>query len=143
MARKKRKAGVRRPSPRPSSASFQMSPAALRLAAFALFALFLAHAVVFGMRAVLAERKESSDAMNYIAVARNLSTGEGFVQDAPAIPNPERRFPEINLLIDSVFLSSVPLLSRGWIVPVGGSTPDRLKVGRSTSDWLKGSRGGR
>ena len=88
MARKKRKAGVRRPSPRPSSASFQMSPAALRFAAFALFALFLAHAVVFGMRAVLAERKESSDAMNYIAVARNLSAGEGFVQDAPGHNQP-------------------------------------------------------
>ena len=24
-------------------------------------------------------------------------------------------------------LSSVPLLSRGWIVPVGGATPDRQK----------------
>ena len=32
---------------------------------------------------------------------------------------------EINFLIDSYFLSVVPLLSRGWIVPVGGSTPDR------------------
>ena len=30
------------------------------------------------------------------------------------------------------------LLARGWIVPVGGSTPDRLKVGGSTSDRLKG-----
>ena len=28
-----------------------------------------------------------------------------------------------------VFLSAVPLLSRGWIVPVGGSTPDRHKAG--------------
>ena len=28
------------------------------------------------------------------------------------------------------FLSSIPLSSRGWIVPVGGSTPDRLKVGK-------------
>ena len=34
-----------------------------------------------------------------------------------------------NLLIDFYFLSSVPLFSRGWIVPVGGSTPDRLKIG--------------
>ena len=33
----------------------------------------------------------------------------------------------MNLLIDSCFLSVVPLFSRGWIVPVGGSTPDRLK----------------
>ena len=31
----------------------------------------------------------------------------------------------MNLLIDSHFLSVVTLLSRGWIVPVGGSTPDR------------------
>ena len=28
---------------------------------------------------------------------------------------------------DFCFPGSVPLLSRGWIVPVGGSTPDRLK----------------
>ena len=34
---------------------------------------------------------------------------------------------EINFLIDSYFLSVVPLLSRGWIVPVGGATPDRLR----------------
>ena len=34
------------------------------------------------------------------------------------------------------------LLARGWIVPVGGSTPDRLKVGGSTSDRLKGLRWG-
>ena len=33
----------------------------------------------------------------------------------------------MNLLIDSCFLSVVSLLSRGWIVPVGGSTPDRLE----------------
>ena len=33
--------------------------------------------------------------------------------------------PEMNLLIDSCFLSVVPLLSRGWSFPVGGSTPDR------------------
>ena len=32
---------------------------------------------------------------------------------------------------------STPLPLRGWIVPVGGSTPDRLKVGGSTSDRLK------
>ena len=31
----------------------------------------------------------------------------------------------MNLLTD--FLTAVPLLSRGWIVPVGGSTPDRQK----------------
>ena len=31
----------------------------------------------------------------------------------------------MNLLIDFCFLSSVSLPSRGWIVPVGGSTPDR------------------
>ena len=35
----------------------------------------------------------------------------------------------MNLLIDSCFPSVVSLLSRGWIVPVGGSTPDRLKAG--------------
>ena len=45
----------------------------------------------------------------------------------PAIPNPERHLPEMNLLFDSCFPSVVPLLSRGWIVPVGGATPDRLK----------------
>ena len=33
----------------------------------------------------------------------------------------------MNLLIDSCFQSAVPLLSRGWIVPVGGATPDRLR----------------
>ena len=36
--------------------------------------------------------------------------------------------PEMNLLFDSCFPSAVPLLSRGWIVPVGGATPDRLKA---------------
>ena len=46
----------------------------------------------------------------------------------PAIPNPERHLPEMNLLFDSCFPSVVPLLSRGWIVPVGGATPDRLKA---------------
>ena len=46
----------------------------------------------------------------------------------PAIPKPERHLPEMNLLFDSCFPSVVPLLSRGWIVPVGGSTPDRLKA---------------
>ena len=35
----------------------------------------------------------------------------------------------MNLSIAFYFLSVVPLLSRGWIVPVGGSTPDRLKTG--------------
>ena len=38
--------------------------------------------------------------------------------------------PDMNLLIDSCFLSAVPLLARGWIVPVGGSTPDRLRNSR-------------
>ena len=37
----------------------------------------------------------------------------------------------MNLSIDSHFLFVIPLLSRGWIVPVGGATPDRL------SDWLR------
>ena len=46
----------------------------------------------------------------------------------PAIPKPERHLPEMNLLFDSCFPSVVPLLSRGWIVPVGGATPDRLKA---------------
>ena len=52
------------------------------------------------------------------------------------------------LLIDSCFLSVVPLLSRGWIVPVGGSTPDRLKLDRlkvegATPDRLSRIFGGR
>ena len=42
---------------------------------------------------------------------------------------PEKNIPEMNLLIDYCFPFVVPLPSRGWIVPVGGSTPDRLKVG--------------
>ena len=46
----------------------------------------------------------------------------------PATPNPEMHSPEMNLLIDSRFPSAVPLPSRGWIVPVGGSTPDRLRL---------------
>ena len=37
---------------------------------------------------------------------------------------------KMNLLIDSHFLSVVTLLSRGWIVPVGGSTPDRHQADR-------------
>ena len=43
----------------------------------------------------------------------------------PAIPNPES-IPQNKS--SNCFLPSVPLLSRGWIIPVGGSTPDRLKV---------------
>ena len=39
--------------------------------------------------------------------------------------------------VDFCFLSVVPLLSRGWIVPVGGSTPDRLKLDRLKLDRLK------
>ena len=59
----------------------------------------------------------------------------------PAIPNLERHLPEMNLLIDSCFMTSVSLLSRGWIVPVGGATPDRHKAGGATPDRLKiGSR---
>ena len=46
----------------------------------------------------------------------------------------------MNLLTDFCFLDSVPLLSRGWIVPVGGSTPDRLK--NRLKDWLKLKRSG-
>ena len=42
----------------------------------------------------------------------------------------------MNLLIGFCFLSVVPLLLRGWIVPVGGSTPDRLR------DLGGGGRGG-
>ena len=40
-------------------------------------------------------------------------------------------------------LASVSLLSRGWIVPVGGLTPDRHKVGgkpRLAQGWLKDER---
>ena len=40
----------------------------------------------------------------------------------------------MNRLIDSCFLSVVALLSRGWIVPVGGSTPDRLRYDRLIPD---------
>ena len=88
MAKKKRKA--RSPqSPGPSTpAAARLSHGAARFAAAALLALFLAHAVVFGMRAVLAERRESTDAMNYISVARNLSAGEGFVQSSPGHNQP-------------------------------------------------------
>ena len=43
----------------------------------------------------------------------------------------------MNLLTDFCFLSAVPLLSRGWIVPVGGSTPDRLKLDRLKDDRLR------
>ena len=39
--------------------------------------------------------------------------------------------------VDFCFLSVVPLLSRGWIIPVGGSTPDRLKLDRLKLDRLK------
>lgn len=83
MARKKRKAGKRQSATAIPTAEFKISPLSLRLAAAALLALLLAHSVVFGMRAVLAEKRDSSDAMNYISVARNLSAGEGFVQSAP------------------------------------------------------------
>ena len=37
------------------------------------------------------------------------------------------------------FLFVIPLLSRGWIVPVGGSTPDRLRTARvlmSREAWV-------
>ena len=37
-------------------------------------------------------------------------------------------------------LGSFALLSRGWIVPVGGSTPDRLKDDRLKDDRLKDDR---
>ena len=44
--------------------------------------------------------------------------------------------------LSNCFLSSVALLSRGWIVPVGGATPDRLKVGGAIPDrrWLGNDR---
>ena len=45
----------------------------------------------------------------------------------------------MNLLIDFCFLSAVPLLSRGWIVPVGGSTPDRLKDRRKIDQRKAGA----
>ena len=51
-------------------------------------------------------------------------------QISPAIPNLERHPPEMNLLIHPCFPSAVPLLSRGWRFPVGGSTPDRHKDDR-------------
>ena len=46
----------------------------------------------------------------------------------------------MNLLIGSCFLSAVSLLSRGWIVPVGGSTPDRLSLTGSRTDRFRGDR---
>ena len=92
MARKRKAArpSPRIPGPAPGvrTAELRIPPLALRLAAAALLALFLAHAVLFGMRAVLAERRESSDGMNYISVARNLSAGEGFVQSSPGHNQP-------------------------------------------------------
>ena len=56
----------------------------------------------------------------------------GIERKAPPTPNTSLQF-QIRKSIprnesSNCFLSSVPLLSRGWIIPVGGSTPDRLKV---------------
>ena len=49
----------------------------------------------------------------------------------PPPPNISMRFRirRADRKIDFYFLSVVPLLSRGWILPVGGSTPDRHKAG--------------
>ena len=82
MARKRAKRQIR-PSLRFQPPPMEIPSGALRLAAAALAALFLAHVVMFGLRTVMAERRASSDGMNYISVARNLSAGEGFVQSAP------------------------------------------------------------
>ena len=59
---------------------------------------------------------------------------------ALVIPNPEKvssRNESFNWFF--CFLSVVALLSRGWIVPVGGSTPDRLKLGRLKREEEGGS----
>lgn len=54
----------------------------------ALGLVFIAHVGVFGFRSLVAERRIRSDAMNYIAVARNLSAGEGLVQSAVGFNQP-------------------------------------------------------
>ena len=63
-----------------------------------------------------------------------------------AISNPKDVFPKGNSLIDFCFLDSVSLPSRGWIVPVGGATPDRHQADRhrpAQSDRLRpAQRGG-
>ena len=67
---------------------------------------------------------------------------------APPPPNISRNsksgktFPKMNLFIDFYFPSAAPLFSRGWIVPVGGSTPDRhFPTGTKTTDISRPTRG--
>ena len=80
MARKKRKAG--KPSPT-GAAEVRLSSGAARLAIAALCALAVAHAAVFAWRVADERRITLTDVPNYVAVARNLSQGRGFVQSAP------------------------------------------------------------
>ena len=55
----------------------------------------------------------------------------------PTIPKPERHPRNQSF---NCFLSSAPLLSRGWIVPVGGATPDRQRP-TGAGDYARGLRG--
>ena len=116
MARKKRRA--KRPSALPRSGSrspgAQIPPVALRLGMAALFALLLAHAVVFGWRLMSAERIASPDWFNYVAISRNLSEGHGFTQSAPGFNQPsfwgDRFAPDFPPRTDSKHSVLYPLL---------------------------------
>ncbi len=50
--------------------------------------LFVGHVGVFGWRSITFDRRVTSDSMNYIDVARNLSAGEGLVQSAAGYNQP-------------------------------------------------------
>ena len=50
--------------------------------------LFAAHLIVFGWFSMTIERRVSPDSMNYISVARNATSGDGFVQSAPGFNQP-------------------------------------------------------
>ena len=68
-----------------------------------------------------------------LGVAPDLVPVGGCTPDRNDPPPPNTR-PQFQIRKDTpqnesfnCFLSSVPLLSRGWIVPVGGATPDRQR----------------
>ena len=50
--------------------------------------LFVGHVGVFGWRSIAVDRRVTSDSMNYIGVARNLSAGEGLVQSPAGYNQP-------------------------------------------------------
>ena len=50
--------------------------------------LFAVHLIVFGWFSMTIERRVSPDSMNYISVARNAISGDGFVQSAPGYNQP-------------------------------------------------------